>query len=202
MLKKVILTVLTLCLLFSITVMAESDTAQNESFPDMQEWMSQNAERFSENGGNFRMPPSGDMEGRRPSNMPNGQMPEGNMQRGQRPQGNFNPPQNQEEFKIPQGETNPDRNSNVNTNKTTPQTNDNNPSDNPQTQNESQGFRGPMQGGMGGFPGDMQNFNNTTKEEQPKGFLGFLKTYSTPITSVILLGLAFIFVIFYRRKNF
>ena len=75
-----------------------------------------------------------------------------------------------------------------------PQSGGNAPSGNPQ-------FGGQMPGGMGGFPGNMQN-QGQPQEEQPMGFLGFVKTYSTPITSVVLLGLAFVFVIFYRRKNY
>lgn len=50
--------------------------------------------------------------------------------------------------------------------------------------------------------GDMQDTNQDIHAEQETSFLGFVKTYSTPITSVILLFLAFIFVIFYRRKNY
>ena len=59
-----------------------------------------------------------------------------------------------------------------------------------------------MPEGMGSFPGNIQNPNQNTKTEQEIGFWGFVKAYSTPITSVILLALAFIFVIFYRRKNY
>ncbi|MBR2886308.1 MAG: hypothetical protein IKB93_16205, partial [Clostridia bacterium] len=71
-----------------------------------------------------------------------------------------------------------------------------NPEENPQ-------FEGRMPGGMqGGFPGNKQNNNQQTKDVEPITFWGFVKTYSTPIASVILLALAFIFVIFYRRKNY
>ena len=70
-----------------------------------------------------------------------------------------------------------------------------------QTQGGNSPFGGGIPGGMGGFSGNMQSGQNT-EVQQPAGFLGFVKTYSTPITSVVLLGLAFIFVIFYRRKNY
>lgn len=36
----------------------------------------------------------------------------------------------------------------------------------------------------------------------PMTFAGFLKEYSTPVTSVVLLALAFVFVIFYKRKRY
>ena len=62
--------------------------------------------------------------------------------------------------------------------------------------------RGQMPEGMEESLGNMQNDNMNTQVEQPTDFLSFVKTYSTPITSVILLVLAFIFVIFYRRKNY
>ena len=48
-----------------------------------------------------------------------------------------------------------------------------------------------------GFPG-MQ----TTGTEQTESETSFFETYITPITSVFLLILAFIFVVFYRRKHF
>lgn len=61
----------------------------------------------------------------------------------------------------------------------------------------------PPSGDMqGGFPGNMQSNSRQTQEAEPMTFGSFVKTYSTPITSVILLTLAFIFVIFYRRKNY
>ena len=70
-----------------------------------------------------------------------------------------------------------------------------------------QGGRGnmgmpPSDDRQGRIPPNMQNFNGQAQEEVPMTFSGFVKTYSTPITSVVLLGLAFIFVIFYRRKNY
>lgn len=54
--------------------------------------------------------------------------------------------------------------------------------------------------GGNGFPG-MEN-QTETEGSQQAGFTGFLKTYSTPITSVILLFLAFLFVVFYKRKHY
>ena len=45
---------------------------------------------------------------------------------------------------------------------------------------------------------DMQN----TETVQETGIKGFLKTYATPVISVILLILAFIFVVFYKRKRY
>ena len=64
-------------------------------------------------------------------------------------------------------------------------------------------FEGRIPSGMqSGFPDSMQNNNQQTRETEPMTFWGFVKTYSTPITSVILLALAFIFVVFYRRKNY
>ena len=48
-----------------------------------------------------------------------------------------------------------------------------------------------------GFPG-MQSADSGQTETDSN----FFKTYSTPITALFLLLLAFIFVIFYRRKHF
>lgn len=147
MLKKVIPIAIALCLIFSISVMAENTSAVTDGTAAGASQQMPQGERPQGGRANMGMPPGGDMQGRTPPDMPNGE------QSGQAQDGNRQ-------------------------------------------------FGGQMPGGMGGFPGNVQNFNGQTQEEQPKGFLGFVKTYSTPITSVILLALAFIFVIFYRRKNY
>lgn len=40
------------------------------------------------------------------------------------------------------------------------------------------------------------------ESEASNGIFNFIKAYSTPITSLILLALAFVFVIFYKRKTY
>ena len=50
--------------------------------------------------------------------------------------------------------------------------------------------------------GGMQWEEQQQESEEPMTFFRFITTYSTPIISVLLLGLAFIFVIFYKRKNY
>lgn len=58
-------------------------------------------------------------------------------------------------------------------------------------------------GGENSFPGMENGFGQIeTENEQPTGFAGFLKTYQTPVTSIILLLLAFVFVVFYKRKHY
>ena len=198
MFKKVIPIVISLCLTFSVSVMAENEIlASEETVPEVSEQIPQGAEGQPQGGrGNMRTPPSGAMQGRTPPNMPNGEMPQGEFT----PPEGFTPPQNAGEFAPPESSKN-------NAESVTPPANENVTTENQQTQenvtesNQTPG-RNQQFGGMGGFPGNMQNFNGQTQENAPKGFLGFVKTYSTPITSVVLLGLAFIFVIFYRRKNY
>ena len=119
------------------------------------------------------------------------------------PEGEFTPPQNAGEFTPPQNNgsaetTAPKADAGVA--EETQQAAENGEESN-QAQGGNQRFGGGMPEGMGGFPGNMQG-SQATEAEQPTGFLGFVKTYATPITSVILLGLAFIFVIFYKRKNY
>ena len=201
MFKKAIPIVISLCLIFSVSVMAENTSAVTDgSAAGASQQMSQ-GERTQGERGNMGMPPSGDMQGRTPPNMPNGEMPQGEFT----PPESFTPPQNAGEFAPPESSKN-------NAEAVTPPANENVTTENQQTQengedaNQTQGgnqqFGDQMPGGMGGFSGNMQSFNGQTQENAPKGFLGFVKTYSTPITSVVLLGLAFIFVIFYRRKNY
>ena len=208
MLKKIIPIAIALCLLFGISVMAENTSAVTDGTAAEASQQMPQGERSQGGRGGMGMPPSGDMQGKTPPNMPNGEMPQGEFTPPEGftlPDGEFTPPQNAGEFTPPQ--------SNVNTNSAetvAPPVNDvaaeneqtqENGEQSGQTQGGNQQFGGQMPGGMGGFPGNMQNFNGQTQEEASKGFLGFVKTYSTPITSVVLLGLAFIFVIFYRRKN-
>lgn len=57
----------------------------------------------------------------------------------------------------------------------------------------------------GGMPrgNDMSGVLNINDTQPAKSsVLEFVKTNSTPIISIILLALAFVFVIFYRRKNY
>ena len=176
MLKKVIPIVLSLCLIFSISVMAEN-TQGNENIPNT------SSER----------PVRGDFD---PSKMPEGFTP---------PDGDFTPPQNSGEFTPPQS------NESNNVEASVPETNEGVAEENPKgtengeesghTQSGNSPFGGQMPEGMGGFPGNMQSGQNAATE-QPTGFLGFVKTYSTPITSVVLLGLAYLFVVFYKRKHY
>ena len=178
MLKKVITIVLMLCLIFSISVMTVTAVGETQ-----------------QGGGRGGMPPMGEMPQGEFTPSEDFTPPEG-----------FTPPQNAGEFAPPQSEergsaetTDPKTNKDLT--EEGQQTQENGEDAN-QTQGGNQQFGDQMPGGMGGFSGNMQSFNGQTQENAPKGFLGFVKTYSTPITSVVLLGLAFIFVIFYRRKNY
>ena len=59
--------------------------------------------------------------------------------------------------------------------------------------------------GEGDFGGqfDGENFSNPTQEVEIEAQEhNFFEEYFTPIISVILLALAFVFVIFYKRKNY
>lgn len=215
MFKKVIPIVVVLCMIFGISAMTENASAVTDgSAADASQQMPQD-ESPQGGRGNMGMPPRGDMQGRTPPNMPNGEMPQGEFTPPEGfapsegftpPDGKFTPPQNAGEFAPPQNDVN------QNTETVTPPANANVTTENQQSQEpdkeweQAQGgnqqFGGESPAGMGGFPGDKQNFSEQSQEDAPKGVVGFVKTYSTPITAIILLGLAFIFVIFYRRKNY
>ena len=174
MLKKVITVVLSLCLIFNISMVTVSAVGEGNTngMPPMSEMSS----------GDFTPP-----EGFTP------------------PDGEFTPPQNAGEFTPPQANegSTPEASApqaDAGVTEENQQTQENGEESN-QTQGGNRQFGGQMPGGMGGFSSNMQGSQNTAVD-QPMGFLEFVKTYSTPITSVVLLGLAFIFVIFYRRKNY
>lgn len=204
MLKKVIAIVISLSLIFAVCVMAENeDIVVQEPAGEMSEQVPPGIEELPQGSANIDMGQPGDMQGTTPPAMQGGNVSPEGIKRGQRPQGNFTPPDNAEGFTPPGGGFNPMQNNDVNNIEATePQTDGNISEENPQMPDDNQQFDGQMPGGMGSFPGNMQNFNGQTQEDAPQGFLGFVKTYSTPVTSVILLFLAFIFVIFYRRKNY
>lgn len=126
--------------------------------------------------------------------MPNGEAPPA-MPEGEMPTGEMTPPQDNGNAEIENGQQTQPSNSENKQDTTTDTTNENS--------NRMQ--RGGMGGGMGGMnggmPGNTQNTENAETVSQG-GILDFIKTYSTPITSVILLALAFVFVIFYKRKTY
>ena len=183
MLKKVIPIAIALCLIFGVSAMAENTSAVTDGSAAGASQQIPQGER-----GNMGMPPSGDMQGRTPPNMPNGEMPQGEFT----PPEGFTPPQNAGEFTPPANENGTTENQ---------QTQENGEESN-QTQGGNQQFGDQIPGGMGGFSGNMQSFNGQTQEAEPMTFGSFVKKYSTPIISIILLALAFVFVIFYRRKNY
>ena len=199
MLKKVIPIVILLCLIFSISVIAENEmTTSEDTVTEVSEQIPQGAEERPQGvRRNMGTPPSGDMQGRTSPTMPNGKTPREGMNRGQKPSGEVTPPQNTEFGNTEKvSQSTPAAKETAENETSTDEQNNHN------TEEKSQ-FEGRMPGGMqGGFPGNMQNNNQHTKDAEPMTFWGFVKTYSTPITSVILLALAFIFVIFYRRKNY
>lgn len=178
MMKKIVPIVLSLCLMFGISVAAENTADRaNTDTPAVSQDMS-----------NMGVPPE----------MQSGEPPQGGNRGGQIPESGFTPPQNIE--------TN-------NAESTTLQTDGNteevaqppeNSGENNQESGENTPFDGQMPGNMGdfNFPGGMANNAQNTETEQATGFIGFLKTYSTPIISVILLLCAFIFVYFYKRKQY
>ena len=200
MLKKVIPIVILLCLIFSISVIAENEMPTSEdTVTEVSEQMPQGAEERPQGvRRNMGTPPSGDMQNPgTPPNVSNSTMPPKGMNRGQKPSGEITPPQNAEvdsAVNVPQ--STPAAKETAENTTSTDEQNNHDTEENPQ-------FEGRMPGGMqGGFPGNIQNNNQQTKDAEPMTFWGFVKTYSTPIASVILLALAFIFVIFYRRKNY
>ncbi len=186
MLKKVILTVLSLCLILTMGVVAEKENPAEETTTEITTQQPQDGAGFRQGGrGNMSMPPEG-------------------MNRGQRPEGNFTPPQDAGTFTPPEGMFAPAQSSEEtnNTEALAPQTDQSTPQEETQMSDGNAPFGGQMPGGFDGFPDNRQNLNQDTNVQQPQGFTGFVKTYSTPITSVILLAFAFVFVIFYRRKNY
>ena len=188
MIKKILPIILCLILVFGISVSAtntQGDTpAENsqatEEIPNRQE-RPQGGGR-----GNMGMPPnmpSGEAppelpEGMTPPEMPNGEMPpqmNGQANSENQQTGQPSSGSNAENTTATEGNANPDRIQ--------------------RGEGEMGGFRGEM-------PPGMTEQEQKTEEKAENKILTFVKTYSTPIISVVLLAFAFVFVIFYKRKSY
>jgi len=133
-------------------------------------------------------------EGMQPPQMSNGEMPEGE---------GIQPPQ------MPQGDTAAEDTLMPNDRAANKETTN---ADSSQTQIDSSAMAetepdfgsGDMQGR---FPERMpqqtdDETNQQKQSEKTNTAAGFLKEYSTPVTSIVLLALAFVFVKFYKRKTY
>ena len=195
MIKRIIPIILCLILVSSISVSATNTTedtiAEN----------SQATEEFPQRQGRPQGGGRGNMG--TPPEMPNGEMPP------DLPEG-MAPPEMQSRENQDEGNVPPQINGQVATE---------NPEQNNQANNDSNADNGAVPkengnldrvqrggGNMGGFPGQMSpgmtEQEQSTDEISENKILTFVKSYSTPITSIVLLLLAFVFVIFYKRKNY
>ena len=167
--------------MFSISVLAENSAdSTNEDVPAVSEGMPAQ-ERGSRQGGGGRggmqAPPQGE-------NPPSGEMPA--MQGGEVPQ--------------------PQDNGNAGTESGHPSqpAKDETATDGDGTANEDSNRI--QKDGMGGDMNAEMPTNTANAEadatQSSTGILSFVKTYSTPITAVILLIFAFIFVKLYRRRSY
>ena len=189
MIKKILPIILCLILVFGISVSAtniQGDTPTENS--QTTEEMPNRQERPQGGGrGNKGMPPnmpSGEVphelpEGMTPPEMPNGEVPH-QMNRqanteNQQQSGQSSSGSNAENGTAAEENTNPDA---------------------------TQRGEGNMGGFRGEMPSGMTEQEQSTEEKTENKILTFVKTYSTPIISVILLAFAFVFVIFYKKKTY
>ena len=112
---------------------------------------------------------------------------------------NFTPP---EGFNPGNGEFTPPENIEVQGGENT-EPHGETPVENPQGEVKPQG-NGQFGGGIPNGQGDWNNMfgQQQTVQEQPTGFELLLQQYLTPAISLLLLILAFVFVIFYKRKQY
>ena len=210
MAKKLIVAVLLLCIALSFNTFAEN-SAENQNIPAESQQVPAGGNTFS---------------GEVPPNMPSREMPQGNFDPSKMPERNFDsskmPQRNFDSSKMPQGNFDPSKMPQRNTDTSdmpqggfTPpsnnggerpsrNTNENVPTEGNGNESAWNGmqFGGEMPQGMGRFPGDIMSQDENTPNVEESGFKGFVKKYSTPITSLVLLGLAYLFVIFYKRKHY
>ncbi len=189
MMKKIIPILLCFTLLFSVSVFAvnsETETSENTvavtgEMPQQQSGNGQGKGRF----GMGNPPQRGDMQNGDMPSMPPGDMPSGEMP------------------SMPSGEMSPNR-------MTPPQNGESATQDGTQqTPDGSSDQTFAPRDDMKGFSKDFMTENaediedtEATQEQSATGIVNFLQTYSTPITALVLLLLAFIFVMVYKRKRF
>lgn len=183
MIKKILPVILCLCLVFGISAMAVNSTdSTGTDTPAVTEEMPMPGGGGMRGGRGGRGGPQGESAESR--EMP--AMPDGGMPRGER-----------------MAPDNGGNTENKNVQQTQPASEENVSGEATDTTNENTNRmqRGGM-GGQGGMQGNTQSISETSEAQSQGGILGFVKTYSTPILSVILLILAFVFVAFYKRKSY
>lgn len=210
MIRKFLYALLLLCMMFAVTAAAENENDANGQQPTMSE--------------NMQAPPGGRRD-RPGGNMPNGerpQMPDGNAPPQNDGTDRRPPAQNAEQGQTAENgqtaETVANGNSeNMPSGRETnemPSGNDNTddrpqpPTENGETaENGGDDMRrgGPGMGGQppqGDMPSDMNDVANNAETQSSSKFATFTKEYATPITSIVLLVLAFVFVVLYKRKSY
>ena len=176
MVKRIVTIIVSLSLVFSISTFA-TNSAGSTTTPSASEEipMQRGGSRQGAEASSTEDLPQGDKS-------QNGEMP--TMPEGEMPFGEGTPPQNNENAtagNIQQEQ--PQNGENAQGNATL----ENNP---------------PRNGMMPGDRGEMQGNAQNAEAQSKTGVLGFIQTYFTPITSVFLLILAFVFVAFYKRKRY
>lgn len=178
MIKRILPILLSLCFIPNICVFAANPNNNPNSEAPAAAAETPEEEKHSQQQGNMQIPQQNGMN--------RGELP---------PQNND---ENTAELPI---ENSPQNSENTNA-KTPDSSNDNkqNGGKAPTPNEDDARFKNQIPGGIG--DGDMR-FNTQNTETEPTTFLGrLIKNYPTPVTSVILLALAFVFVIFYKRKHY
>lgn len=217
MIKKIMPIALGLIIALSVCVSAENTTGEvTEDTQTTAEEMPQQGRGGGRMGGGQqgnRGPQGADMQ---PPEMPSGgeNMP-GNEPPAPPETTNVDNAHNQEnaasenvppEIPAKTGADNPDaaKSTEENTGETASENTENLPQNDGQKMPAFGGGRGEMMQG-GAFPGMVENSEisqEETKDEEKNDVLTWLKTYQTPVFSMVLLALAFVFVIFYKRKRY
>lgn len=182
-------------LVFGISVSAtntqgDTPTENNQTTEEMP-----NRQERPQGGGRGNMGtppemPSGEM----PSDLPEGMAPPEMQSRENQDEGNV-PPQSNGQANAENQQQSGQSSSGSNAENTTATEGNTNPNAIGRGEGEMGGFRGEM-------PPGMTEQEQKTEEKAENKILIFVKTYSTPIISAVLLAFAFLFVIFYKRKSY
>lgn len=195
MIKRIIPIILCLILVFSISVSATNTTEDTiaENSQATEEFPQRQGRPQGGGRGNMGTPPEMP-NGEMPPDLPEGMAPPEMQSRENQDEGNVSPQINGQANAENQQQSG-QSSSGSNAENTTATEGNTNPNAIGRGEGEMGGFRGEM-------PPGMTEQEQKTEEKAENKILIFVKTYSTPIISVVLLAFAFLFVIFYKRKSY
>lgn len=200
MIKKAVLVLLSFTLAFGTLAYAEN--SGNNELPSINENRGEADRHAHENDTMQGEPPAERMQS---ENMQNDGMPTDertqHSQFGEEREGQRDKPQNVPQNMQSENNSNAENSTSKNEEKNVPEQSENNFFSQNGPNNEAPPERNEWENRRSEPFGAPNDFNGSESTERT-GFVGFVKTYQTPIASIVLLVAAYVFVLLYKRKRY